>query len=102
VGQALLWAGPLGVAASAFLLLAAAPWFRHEPGVPSAGDERAWGVLWGALALSGLGCAIGALSAVTWWVRAARDARRPTRLEWVRTALNLLLGAGVLLLFLAP
>jgi hypothetical protein len=99
-GRTLLWAGPLGIAASALLLLAAAPWFRHGPGVPTAGDERAWGALWAALALTGTGCLTGALAGATWLVLALRAGRRPTPLEWVRTAVGLLLGVGFLIVFM--
>ena len=101
-GRALLWAGPIGIGASTLLLLAAAPWFRQGPGVPTAGDERAWGALWAALALTGMGCLTGALAGATWLALALRAGRRPTRLEWLRTAIGLLLGAGFLVLYLRP
>ena len=49
--QAVPWAGPLGFGGAALVLLLSAPFFRSGPGVPTAGDERAWTAMWGALGL---------------------------------------------------
>jgi len=92
--QALLWAGPLGVALSMLVLLASAPYFRSGPGVPTAGDERAWTAMWGAAGLTGLGCCVGFVANLAWLAITARTRRRPTRLELVRSASGVLLGAA--------
>lgn len=93
---ALLWAGPIGIALALALLLAGTPFFRTGPGVPSAGDARAWTVLWGALALAGGGCCVGLAANAAWLVRTLRRAHRPTGREWLRTALNATLGVAFL------
>ncbi len=92
--QALLWAAPLGASLALVLLLSNAPYFRSGPDVPSAGDERAWGALWGAAALVGAGCALGAVTTLVWLVRAWRVRHRPSAVEWFRTVLNLVLALG--------
>lgn len=97
--HALLWAGPAGVGLALALLLVGAPYFRHGPAVPTAGDERAWTALWGALALVGTGCGVGLVANVAWLTHAWRSAQRPSPLEWFRTAVNLLLGVGFLWLW---
>lgn len=88
----MLWAGPIGVALALAALLAGAPFFRHGPGVPTAGDERAWMAMWAALAFVGVGCAIGLVANAAWLAHAWRRAHRPTGREWVRTVMNLTLG----------
>lgn len=90
--QALLWAGPLGIALATLTLLASAPYFRSGPGVPTAGDERAWNAIWAAFGLTGAGCAVGFVASVAWIANAVRVRRRPSRLELFRTATGLLLG----------
>ena len=96
---ALLWAGPIGIALAAAVLIASASFFRHGPGTPSAGDERAWNAIWTALALVGAGCAVGLIANSAWLAYAWHRTHRPTRLQWFRATLNLLLGAGLLWLW---
>jgi hypothetical protein len=95
--QALLWAGPLGIGLALLTLLAAAPFFRQGPETPSAGDPRAWTALWGALALTGIGCAVGAVANAVWLIVTLRSGQRPRGPEWFRTALNLLMGIACVL-----
>lgn len=97
---ALLWAAPLGVALALVLLLVNAPYFRSGPGVPTAGDERAWGSMWGALGLVGLGCTVGGVANFVWLARAWRRRYRPGVLEWVRAGVNLALAIGFFWLWL--
>ncbi len=92
--QALLWAGPLSIGLATLLLVASAPFFHQGPGVPTAGDERAWAAMWGALALVGLGCSVGSVAGIVWLSLALRGKRRPSPLEWFRTVVNLLLGVA--------
>ena len=92
--QAMLWAGPLGIALATLTLLASAPYFRSGPGVPTAGDERAWNAIWAAVGLTGAGCAVGFVASVAWIANAVRARRRPSRLELFRTATGLLLGVA--------
>jgi len=92
--QGLLWAGPLGIGLATLLLIASAPYFRHGPGVPTAGDERAWTAMWGALGLVALGCITGSVANLAWAVVALRARRRPSRLEWFRAVVNILLGSA--------
>jgi Na+/H+ antiporter NhaD/arsenite permease-like protein len=93
--QAVLWAGPIGVALATLALLVSAPYFRSGPGVPTAGDERAWNAVWIALGILGLGGSVGFVANAAWLVIAARARRRPTRLEWLRTASGLALGVAL-------
>lgn len=92
--QALLWAGPLGLGLAALVLLLSAPFFRSGPGVPTAGDERAWNAMWGALGLVALGTAAGFIASLVWLAIAIRGKRRPSPLEWFRTATGLVLGVA--------
>jgi len=87
--QALLWAAPLGAGLALVTLLAAAPYFRSGPDVPSAGDERAWGAMWGALVLVAAGSVVGLVATAAWLARSWRRRHRPTQLEWVRSAANI-------------
>jgi hypothetical protein len=91
---ALLWAGPLGIGLAALLLLASAPFFRHGPGVPSAGDERAWNAMWGALGLVAVGCSVGLVANLAWLSKAILSRRRPRTIEWVRGLTGIALGAA--------
>jgi hypothetical protein len=95
----LLWAAPLGAGASLLLLLASAPYFRSGPGTPTAGDERAWTAMWGALVLTGTGAVVGLASTLTWLALAWRRRRRPRPLEWVRSVANLVLAGAFLWLW---
>lgn len=97
--RALLWSGPLGIGLAALLLLASAPHFRHGPGAPTAGDERAWSAMWGALGLVALGCLAGLVANLAWLARAVLARRRPRATEWVRTVTGVTLGAGFVLLW---
>jgi len=97
--QTLLWAGPLGIGLAFLLLLASAPFFSHGPGVPTGGDERAWSAIWGAAALVGLGCIAGFVANLVWLAIAFHGRRRPSRLEWFRTATGLLLGLAFAVLW---
>lgn len=97
--QAALWAAPLGVALAMMALASSAPNFAPGPGV-SAGDPRAWDAIWGALGLVGAGCATGLVATVTWLARAWQHTRRPTGLEWFRSAINLLFVVAFLWLWL--
>jgi hypothetical protein len=92
--QTVLWAGPLGIGLAVLLLLANAPYFRSGPGVPTAGDARAWGAMWGALGLVGLGSTVGFVASVWWAAIAMRQRRRPSLLEWIRTVTGLVIGAA--------
>ena len=92
--QTVLWAGPLGVGLAALLLLVSAPWFHAGPDVPTAGDERAWNAIWGALGLAGLGCCAGFVANLAWLVTAIRRGSRPSRLERFRAATGILLGVA--------
>jgi hypothetical protein len=92
--QALLWAGPLGVALATLVLVLSAPYFRSGSGVPTAGDVRAWNSIWAAVGLTGAGCAVGFVTSVAWIANAVRARRRPSRLELFRTATGLLLGVA--------
>jgi hypothetical protein len=94
--QALLWAAPLGVGLALVALLLAAPYFRSGPDVPSAGDARAWGAMWGALVFVAAGSVVGLVATSAWLARAWRRRHRPSRLEWVRSAANLLVAAAFL------
>lgn len=94
--QALLWAAPLGAGLALVALLVAAPYFRSGPDVPSAGDERAWGAMWGALVLVAGGSVLGLVATAAWLARAWRRRHRPTPLEWLRCAANLLVAAAFL------
>jgi len=93
---ALLWAGPLGVGAAIALLLVSAPFFRAGPDTASAGDERAWNAMWGAIALLAAGALVGLAANAVWLLWAMRSRHRPSAQEWLRVALNLLVGAGFL------
>ena len=97
--QALLWAGPLGIGLAALLLLASAPFFRSGPGVPTAGDVRAWNATWGALGLVGLGCCVGFVASLAWLAIAMRGRRHPSGLEWFRTVTGFALGASFALMW---
>lgn len=99
VVQTLLWAGPLSLGLAILLLLGNAQFFRQGPGVPTAGDARAWGALWGAFALVGLGCSAGFVANLGWLALAVRRGHRPRPLEWIRTVANILLGAALALLW---
>jgi hypothetical protein len=92
--QAPLWAGPLGVALSILVLIASAPFFRSGPGVPSAGDGRAWTAMWSAVGLTGLGCCVGFVASLGWLAIAIRQGKRPSGLELFRTATGLMLGVA--------
>ncbi len=92
--QLLLWAAPLGVGLAIVLLLSQARWFQAGPDVPSAGDARAWGAMWGAFALLAIGCVVGGVATLAWLVSAWRRQHRPSAMEWVRSGLNLLLALG--------
>ena len=98
--QLLLWAAPLSAGLALVMLVTNAPYFRHGPGVPTAGDERAWNAMWGAFGLLAVGSVVGSVSAVVWLARAWRRARRPTGLEWFRCAVNLVFGGAFLWLWL--
>jgi hypothetical protein len=96
---ALLWAGPLGVGGAIALLLVSAPFFRTGPDTATAGDERAWSAMWGAIALLATGSLLGLTANGVWLVWAARARRRPSAHEWLRVALNLVVGGGFLWLW---
>jgi hypothetical protein len=98
----LLWAGPLSMGLALVVLLASRAFFRHGPGVPTAGDERAWGAMWAALGLVMLGCATGLVANVAWVAWVLRAGRRPGSREWFRFAVGVLMGAGFLLWWFAP
>ncbi len=94
--QALLWAGPLGTGLALAVLLAAAPYFRAGPDVPTAGDERAWGAMWLALVLVAAGSQVGLVATLVWLADVWQRRRRPGVLEWVRAAANVLIAVGFL------
>lgn len=98
--QAVLWAAPLGVLLALGALFAASPFFTPGPGTPSAGDERAWTAIWGALGFVGAGCLVGLVATTAWLARAWRHTHRPTRLEWFRSVVNLVFVAAFLWLWL--
>ncbi len=62
----ILLAGPASLVASVLLIVANRELFAHGPGVPTAGREEAWTLLWGCLAL----------------VLAAHAVSLPTSLAW--------------------
>jgi Na+/H+ antiporter NhaD/arsenite permease-like protein len=99
--QMLLWAGPLSVGGAILLLLANARYFGHGPRVPTAGDERAWDAMWGALALVGLGFSVGSIAGLAWLALAVRGRRRVSPLEWFRTAANVVIGAALAFVWIA-
>lgn len=90
-----LWAGPvgLGLALAVLLASAASGHFRSGPGVPTAGDSRAWTAMWGALGLTVLGTSIGALANTVWLVVALRASRPLRATDWLRLAVHTGLGA---------
>jgi uncharacterized membrane protein len=90
----LLWAGPLGLALAALLLLVSEPFFRPGPGVPTAGDGRAWNAIWAAFGFLALGCVVGIVANLAWLTRAFLARRRPTTIEWTRTLLGVTLGVA--------
>ena len=92
--QLLLWAAPLGVGLALLLLLSQASEFRAGPDTPSAGDERAWNAMWGALVLVALGCLVGAVASLAWLLDAWRRQHRPSAVEWFRTGLSLAMAIG--------
>jgi Na+/H+ antiporter NhaD/arsenite permease-like protein len=92
---ALLWAAPLGIALAIASLLAGAPFFGSGPGVPSAGDSRAWLSIWIALGFVGAGSAIGALANLVWLAAKLRERRRASRREWLRFGVTLLIAGGL-------
>lgn len=97
LGRLALWAGPLGVGLALAVLLAgaAAGHFRSGPGVPTAGDSRAWTEMWGALGLVVAGTVTGVLANAAWVVVTLRGARRPGAGDWARLLVHALL-AGLL------
>jgi hypothetical protein len=92
----LLWAGPIGVVLAGAVLIASTPFFRHGPGVPTAGDGRAWLAIWSALGLVAAGCGIGLIANAAWLAVSWRRAYRPTGREWFRTLLNVIPAAVAL------
>ncbi len=99
---ALLWPGPGGIALALALLAFSAPFFRSGPGVPTAGDARAWAALWGALGAVALGCLVGVIANAVWLGVTWRSGRRPRPGEWIRVALSALLAAGFGWVWLGP
>lgn len=92
--QLLLWAAPLGVVLAIALVLSQSRWFQGGPGVPTAGDERAWDAIWGAFGLVAAGCVVGGVASLAWIWRYWRSGERRSALEWFRTALNLAMAVG--------
>lgn len=89
-----LWAGPIGLGLAVLTLIAAAPFFRHGPGTPTAGDSRAWTAIWIAMGLAGAGCVAGCVANAVWLADAWRRTHRPRAIEWFRAALGILLGVA--------
>jgi hypothetical protein len=72
VAWAAVYLAPVSLALSALLLIAKRAAFVSGPGVPSAGTEEAWAVMWLALGVVVVGHLISVPFAIAWGLRALR------------------------------
>jgi len=100
--EALLWAGPIAIALSIIVLVSNRSAFGHGPGVPSAGDPRAWSAIWFSMFLTGAGVLAGLLGNLVWLAMALRR-RRPLRMgAWARAVVAAALATALLALWFNP
>jgi hypothetical protein len=79
----LLFLGPISLGLALALLVAGRGLFDHGPGVPTAGREEAWTLLWVCVGIVLLGQALGAGCALAGLLRRLWRHERPDRaLRW--------------------
>ena len=92
----LLFLGPISLGLALLLVVAGRDLFSHGPGVPTAGREAAWTLLWLCLGIVLLGQALGTGCAIAGLLRRLWRHERPDRALCWSLAYAALLGLPIL------